>query len=316
MRKLALLFFLILAFGAVAFAQTSGEVNYVVQRGDTLYSIARAYNVDVDAILIRNNIIDPNRIRAGQILIIPTGAVTVPRVHVVAAGETLYSIAQRYNTTVEALVATNGLGSSNTIVVGQVLTLPATGGPATYPRTYMLDRGDTLRSVGERFGVTWQAIAAYNNIPNANLVAAGTVILIPPVGYVPPTTPPPVTGGPIVVPPTYRTYIVQAGDTLSAIGLRFNVTVESLRAFNNLRPSDAIYVGNVLIIPPTGGPVVTPPPTTPRTTVNGYYTVRAGDTLFAIASSFYVNVYDLAEVNGILNLNSIYAGQLLRVPGR
>src|SRR5688500_2101749 len=161
MRKLALVLLLLLTFTAVSFAQTqtTGEVTHIVQRGETIYSISRAYGVEMDAILIRNNIIDPNRITVGQRLIIPTGAVTVPRVHVVAAGETLYSRAIRYNTTVEAFVVTNGLTDASNIVVGQVLTLPATGGPATFPRTYMLDRGDTLRSVGERFGVTWQAIA-------------------------------------------------------------------------------------------------------------------------------------------------------------
>jgi LysM repeat protein len=314
MRKFVLLLVLVLSFGAVAFAQTGGEVSHVVQRGETLYSIARLYDVEMDAILIRNNLIDPNRISTGQVLIIPTGAVTVPRVHVVAAGETLYSIAIRYNTTVEALVVTNSLANANSIAVGQVLTLPATGGPATYPRVYMLDRGDTLRNVATRFAVTWQAIAAYNNIPNPNVVQAGMVIMIPPVDYVPPSTPP--VGGPITPAPSNRAYVVQSGDTLSAIGVRFGVTVESIRALNNLRPADAIFPGQVLILPPTGGPVVGQPTTTPRTTVNGYYTVRAGDTLFAIASSFAVNVYDLAEANGILNLNSIYSGQVLRVPGR
>jgi peptidoglycan endopeptidase LytF len=314
MRKLALVLLLLLAFGAVAFAQTAGEVSHVVQRGETIYSISRAYGVTMDAILIRNNIIDPNRIVAGQVLIIPTGAVTVPWVHVVEPGETLYSIAIRYNTTVDALIAINSLGSS-AIAVGQVLTLPATGGPATFPRTYILDTGDTLRSVAERFGITWQAIAAYNNIANANYVQAGTTIVIPPVGYVPPTTPP--VGQPIPPAPANRVYIVQRGDTLSSIAVRFGVTLESIRALNTIRSGNVILVGDVLILPPVGGPVVGQPhPTTPRQTVNGYYTVRAGDTLFAIASSFGVNIYDLAEVNGLLNLNSIYAGQLLRVPGR
>jgi LysM repeat protein len=106
MRKLALVLLLLLAFGAVTFAQTAGEVSHVVQRGETIYSISRAYGVTMDAILIRNNIIDPNRIVAGQVLIIPTGAVTVPWVHVVEPGETLYSIAIRYNTTVDAIIAT------------------------------------------------------------------------------------------------------------------------------------------------------------------------------------------------------------------
>jgi LysM repeat protein len=137
--------------------------------------------------------------------------------------------------------------------------------------------------------------------------------VIPPVGYVPPTTPP--AGQPIPPAPANRVYIVQRGDTLSSIAVRFGVTLDSIRALNTIRSGNVILVGDVLILPPVGGPVVGQP-IPPRQTVNGYYTVRAGDTLFAIASSFGVNIYDLAEVNGLLNLNSIYSGQLLRVPGR
>lgn len=313
MRKLALLLLtLLLTFASVASAQEN--TTYIVQRGDTLTRIANAFEVEVDAILLANNMIDPNRLRVGQQLIIPTQAVYVPRRHTVQAGETLYSIAIRYNTTVEALIATNSL-SSTTLARGQVLRLPAIGGAANYARTYRVDIGDTLRNIGERFGVTWQQIAAYNHIPNPNRVEAGLLITIPPVGYVVPP-PTPVTPVPVVVPhtPVAVRYVVQRGDTLSQIAQRFSVTLESLRAYNNLAVGETIFPNDALLIPPTGGvtsPVVV---NTPRTAVNGYYIVRAGDTMFAIASSFRVNIYDLAEANGILNLNNIYTGQALRVP--
>ncbi len=313
MRKITVfLIFVLLAFAGIASAQEN--TTYTVQRGDTLTSIANAFEVEVDAILLANNIIDPNRLRVGQQLIIPTDAVYVPRRHTVQAGETLNDIAIRYNTTVAALIAANNLVSS-TIARGQVLRLPAIGGAANYARTYRVDIGDTLRSIGERFGVTWQQIAAYNNIPNPNVVEAGLLITIPPVGYVIPT-PTPVTPVPVVVPhtPVAVRYVVQRGDTLSQIAQRFSVTLDSLRAYNNLAVGEAIFPNDALLIPPTGGvsnPVVV---NTPRTAVNGYYIVRAGDTMFAIASSFNLNVYDLAEANGILNLNNIYTGQALRIP--
>jgi len=323
MRKLLVLFIIVM-LTVVGVVSAQENETYTVRSGDTLTGIANAYDVDIDAILIANNIIDPNSIRVGQVLIIPTGAVTVPRTHVVQPGENLTDIATRYNTTVEALIDTNNLAQPDSLVVGQVITLPATGGPATFPRTYRLDIGDTLRSVGEQFGVTWQQIAAYNNIANPNYVEAGLLIQIPPVDYVVPTTTT-ATGGAVtttapattvVTQPTTVTYVVQQGDVLDLIAQRFGVTIESLRAYNNLAVSDAIFAGDVLIIPPTGG--VSAQTTTtviPRTTVNGYYTVRAGDTMFAIAASFNVNVYTLAQANGILNLNSIYAGQFLYIPG-
>jgi len=186
-----------------------------------------------------------------------------------------------------------------------------------------LARG-TLRTIAAQFGTTWEVLAAYNNLANPNYIQAGMVISIPPAGYVPPT--PPATGGPVtaqppatdvvVAQPVSITYVVQAGDTLSEIAAYFGVTVESIRAYNAITNNRLIFPGDVLIIPPTGGPVVVQPqPTVPRTVYNGYYIVRAGDTMFAIAASFGVNVYDLAEVNGILNLNAIYVGQALLIPG-
>ena len=311
MRKLFLLIaVLMLLVTGIVSAQ---EQTYVVKPGDTITSIARAFNVDAQVILLRNNLINPNTIRSGQTLIIPTGAVSVPVTHIVQPGENLTDIAFRYNTTVQAIVAVNQLGNANSIVPGQVLTLPSTGGPATFPRTYRIDRGDTLRSIGEKFGVTWQQIAAYNNIPNPNVISAGMVIQIPPVDYVPPSTPP---TGPIVTPPQQPiTYVVQQGDTLSSIARRFNVTVIALAQYNNIANNRLIYAGDVLVIPPTGGPVNPPPVHVPRQTVNGYYYVRAGDTLFAISRSFGVNIYTIAQANGLLNLNAIYSGQPLRIPG-
>ena len=265
MRKIIVLL-MIAALTLVGAVSAQENETYTVQRGDTLTSIANAFDVDIDAILIANNIIDPSRISVGQVLVIPTIALTVPRTHVVQAGETLNDLAIRYNTTIEALVVTNELASPSNVFIGQVITLPAVGGAATFPRSYRVDIGDTLRNIGERYGVTWQQIAAYNNILNPNYVQAGALITIPPVDYVIPTAIP-ATGGSVTTTAPATTVVTQP------------------------------------YIPIT------------RTAVNGYYIVQAGDTMFAIASSFGINVYDLAERNGILNLNSIYVGQALVIIG-
>lgn len=313
MRKLVLIFVFLLMIVSVVAAQSTGEATYTVRSGDNITGIANAYGVSEDAILIRNNIIDPNRIRVGQTLIIPTGAVTVPQSHVVDYGERLTDIAIRYNTTVEALIATNHLAQPDNLIPGQVLTLPPTGGPATFPRTYLVEIGDTLRNIGAEYGVTWQQLAAFNNIANPNYIQAGVVIQIPATNYVPPVQQP--AGVPVVIQPQPLTYIVQQGNVLEGIANAFGVTIEGLRQYNNLNTWDAIFPGQVLTIPPTGGPVIVQVTFPPRTIINGWYTVRAGDTLFAIASNFGVNIYTLAQTNGIFNLNSVYAGQALYMPG-
>lgn len=94
-------------------------VVYVVQRGDTLYSTARRYGTTVEAIQSANGLAG-NAIYVGQQLRIPTGSPEQPgfTLHIVQAGETLYSIARRYGTTVQAIQLANGLSSTN-IRVGQ-----------------------------------------------------------------------------------------------------------------------------------------------------------------------------------------------------
>lgn len=108
-----------------------GYTEYVVQPGDTLYSIARRYGVTVDAIARLNGILNPWFVRAGQTLLIPqAGTSGTPRPgggsgtwYTVQAGDTLYSIAARYGTTPLAIMNANNL-PNDLIVPGQVLLIP------------------------------------------------------------------------------------------------------------------------------------------------------------------------------------------------
>lgn len=98
-------------------------VVYVVRRGDTLFSIARRYGTTVGAIMAANGLTS-STIYTGQRLLIPTSAAPPPYIiHVVRPGDTLFSIARRYGTTVGAIMAANGLRDT-TIYVGQRLRIP------------------------------------------------------------------------------------------------------------------------------------------------------------------------------------------------
>lgn len=104
----------------------AGPTTYVVQQGDTLYSIARRFGTTVEAIKAANGLTS-NTISVGQRLTIPGGTPSTPEpgatLYVVQPGDTLYSISRRYNTTVQAIMAANGLTSTN-IIVGQQLRIP------------------------------------------------------------------------------------------------------------------------------------------------------------------------------------------------
>ncbi len=102
---------------------TTGS-RYVVQRGDTLYSIARRYGVSVWELATYNNIYNMDLIYVGQVLFIP-GAVSGPGDHyVVKRGDTLYSIARRYGLSVWQLATYNNISNPHRIYVGQVIRIP------------------------------------------------------------------------------------------------------------------------------------------------------------------------------------------------
>ena len=109
---------------------TGGTVTYIVQRGDTLYSIARRYGTTVEAIAAANGITNPNLIRVGQQLTIPTSGSPVPppssgeRTYVVQPGDNLFRIALRYNMSYLYLASYNGISDPSRIYVGQVLRIP------------------------------------------------------------------------------------------------------------------------------------------------------------------------------------------------
>lgn len=163
----------------------TGGTTYTVKAGDTLYSIAKKYNVTVDALAKANNITNYNLIRVGQVLVIPgttppppPPATTVK--YTVKAGDTLYSIAAKYKTTVTAIAKANNITNINLISVGQVLTIPTTQAPP--PATtvkYTVKAGDTLYSIALRYNTTVAAIAKANNITNVNSISVGQVLTIP-----------------------------------------------------------------------------------------------------------------------------------------
>ena len=112
----------------------------------------------------------------------PPGTPGAPTVHVVQRGENLFRIALRYNTTVEAIAAANGIRNPHLIYVGQKLTISQGGGTTPQPgggRTHVVQPGENLFRIALRYGTTPQAIAAVNNLPNIHLIYVGQVLRIP-----------------------------------------------------------------------------------------------------------------------------------------
>ena len=169
-------------------------------------------------------------------------------VHVVRAGENLFRIALRYGTTVGRLASVNGLSNTSRIYVGQRLTIPASGSASgsttSSSGAHIVRRGENLYRIALRYGTTVQAIASANGIVNTSRVYAGQRLVIP--GRSTASSSPGQTSA------SGKTYAVRRGDTLSAIAVRFGVSVWALAKANGIRNTSFIYVGQVLRIPSGG----------------------------------------------------------------
>lgn len=117
------------------------------------------------------------------------------------------------------------------------------------------------------------------------------------------------------------THVVQPGENLFRIALRYGVSVQAVAQANNLANPNLIYVGQSLKIPaagttppPTNQPTTTPATQTPPPASGSTYTVAAGDNLSRIAQRFGTTVPAIAQANNIANVNLIYVGQVLKIP--
>ncbi|MEF2690257.1 MAG: LysM peptidoglycan-binding domain-containing protein [Bacilli bacterium] len=207
-----------------------GEENvYIVQKGDTLYSIAAANNTTVDELKKANNLTS-NILSTGQLLKIPS-ALLPESTYIVKKGDSLYSIANKYNTTVDELKRINNL-TSNILSIGQVLKLPSDKVSDVEKEentiSYTVQKGDSLYSIARKYSTTIDKIKDLNNL-TTNLLSIGQVLLIP------------------TDTNLETTYTVQKGDSLYSIAKKYDTTIDRLKQLNNLS-SNLLSIGQMLIV--------------------------------------------------------------------
>lgn len=168
--------------------------------------------------------------------------------------------------------------------------------PAASGRVHIVKPGETLSHIARRYSVTVNALAAANGISNTSYVYVGQRIYIP-AAY----------GAPAGCVSYYR---VRPGDTLSEIAAWYGINTYSLASANGLSNASYIYVGQKICIPNIyGGPSY---PSHPGHG-DGYYVVKAGDTLSEIAAWHGTTVRRLMRINHLHNANYVYVGQHLRI---
>ena len=205
---------------------------YVVQKGDTLYSIANKLGTTVSKLKKENNLTS-NTLQIGEVLRIPTKEIyeEEENIYIVKKGDSLYSIANKYNTTVDELKRINNL-TSNILSIGQVLKLPSDKANNVEKEentiSYTVKKGDSLYSIARKYDTTIDRIKDLNNL-TTNLLSIGQVLLIPTDANL------------------ETTYTVKKGDSLYSIAKKYNTTVDRLKQLNNLT-SNLLSIGQILIV--------------------------------------------------------------------
>ncbi len=166
---------------------------------------------------------------------------------------------------------------------------------------HVVQRGENLFRIALRYGVTVDALAAANGLSNASRIYIGQRLVVPTGGS---------TAGPTMSPS--GVHVVQRGENLFRIALRYGMTYRTLAAANGIANPNRVYVGQRLVIPGRGSAPSAPIPSTPS---GRTYVVRRGDMLSTIARRYGVSMWALAQANSIRNPSLIYVGQVLRIPG-
>lgn len=238
-------------------------------------------------------------------------------------GDSLWTIAQKYNTTVSHLKTINNL-TGDIIYPNQILEtgtkVSSNSNQATesnqttsQPKTYTVKRGDTLSAIAFKHNISLSNLMKWNNL-ETTLIYPGNVF------YVSDPSKNLNTGGNASTGSndkqteqvtSEKVYTVKSGDTLSKIAKTYGVTVANLKKWNHLS-SDLIVIGQQLRVSADKGSNTTAP--NQQVAPAKVYTVKSGDTLWEIAVRHGVTVTNLRKWNN-LKTDVIYPGQKLDITG-
>ena len=271
----------------------SGEfITVTVKSGESLATYATRYGVTGSALLAVNELLDPDTIFPGQVIIIPivktfTPSLTTPFFYTVQPGDTLFSIGANFEIPFDVIAVANGLADT-TVTVGKTILIPAG------PHVHIVAKDENLETIALRYDLRLSFLQRANpGVTNPSQLFVGQRIHIPilygakpvpiPAGTPPPAatgTPTPTTAG-AVVAGNFITVVVQEGDSLPVLVQRYGVSASAILNANpelRLNPSQ-MFPGDVIVIPIAA--TFTPSLSTPF-----FYTVAPGDTVLSIAAKF------------------------------
>lgn len=241
---------------------------YTVKAGDSISKIARANGLSTNQLLKINKLTAKSIIMPGQSLKLVVDAqepsvgkkLDQAKKHVVAAGETLASIAAEHEVSLSVLLAMNQLQPSALLFPGQELIIgslvPSVAPAAKVANSvshHKVVEGETLSSISRRYGVSIQSLLSNNKLNKKSLIYIGQTLKIAAASNEPPEssvdTPATQSKRPSSVCMFHGFHKIKSGETISRIASLYGVSTQSLLSANNLGWTTTIFIGQKLIIP-------------------------------------------------------------------
>ena len=231
-------------------------------------------------------------------------------IHTIIAGQTLYTVAELYDVSLDELLLLNNLTQDDLLSIGQelivsgvvplplgvekvfdpnILTRP---GLPPVPKIHQVQAGDTLTALAERYGIDLEELLTANRFSNETVLQLGMTVYVPN------------QSGDLFA----RNYAVQIGDTLDGIAEQFNTDPDLIAAGNRLLHPEHLVAGQVLrLVSRTGT-------SEPNEIFGRSHIVSPNDTLLSIATQYNQSPREIALANDLPWPTAIYTGQQLRIP--
>ncbi len=347
-KKNSIIFFtlLLLLFFSISFcsfADNNDEfITHEVTNGDTLWSLSKEYNTPLKLIVAINNVEDEDTLSIGQIIKIPQDNLPVAdyTLHTVKKGETLWSIAQECNLSINQIIAANNLANSELISIGQQIEIPSIKNAT--PETNIItqpvidkkndimndnisqpENTESVWSITEKYKVSNNSIASDNNIGNSELISIGPemktsshknavfetnisnqTVINKKNNKINNNISQPENAEPTI-------YTVEAGDNLWNISRKYGVSVAVITDINNLGDKDLLSPGQKIEIPAIVG-VSNYNQKQEPTIVN--YTIVKGDSLWSISRRYDISMNAIISSNNLKEITRLSIGQKLELP--
>ncbi|WGD89347.2 peptidoglycan endopeptidase LytF [Bacillus subtilis] len=244
----------------------------------------------------------------------------------VKSGDSLWKLAQTYNTSVAALTSANHL-STTVLSIGQTLTIPgsksSTSSSTSSSTTkksgssvYTVKSGDSLWLLANEFKMTVQELKKLNGL-SSDLIRAGQKLKVSgTVSSSSSSSKKSNSNKSSSSSSSTGTYKVQLGDSLWKIANKVNMSIAELKVLNNLK-SDTIYVNQVLKTKSSGSDTSSKDTSSKsdQTSATTKYTVKSGDSLWKIANNYNLSVQQIRNINN-LKSDVLYVGQVLKLTGK